>query len=364
MLTAVSGFSQPPQLEVQLNRSFFKAKDTIHFTAIQPQKKATTATLFLMVEHEEGMIWELRWPMLNGHCAASMILPDSLPEGQYRFRFSVLQNLFTVFGKIKSPSKISKLNTTLFTTAGDLYESETDVNPEGLFTYKNVLFENEATIVFSLQDDNNQSNLNIEISTILDSVIFPGNSQTKDVYIGQTEPDGGLKKLVSKNDDPDIRAQVLEAVTVYSKPSNRGEVFNKKYSTGLFKDMNERTINLLDDSPSSNAVSVLQLIRMHTAGLMITTGLNPIARWRGEIITFYLDEMKVSLMNIEMMPVSDIAIIKIYPPPFFGNSGGAGAAVAVYTKRGGFTNDQYKSAFKVRGYTPLLSQFPLHPDRY
>ena len=70
------------------------------------------------------------------------------------------------------------------------------------------------------------------------------------------------------------------------------------------------------------------------------------------------------MIEAEMIPLTDIAIIKVYPPPFFGNTGGAGGAIAIYTKRGGFTNDNYKNAFKVKGYTPLISIFSVSPDRY
>ena len=360
----ITAFSQQADLQVQLNKTIFKPLDTIHIKAMQQQKKATNASLFLMAEHEDGMVWEMRWPMLNGRCEASLVIPDSLPHGQYRLSFSMLQNLFTVFGKVKTPAKTGTLNTTLLTSSGEVYESETIVNNEGNFTYKNVLFEKEATILFTLPEERNSDNLNIEIATVLDSVYYPGTNKVFDIYIGETEPDNRPEKFISKNEDPDARVQVLEAVTVYSKPANRGEIFNKKYSTGLFRDMNERLINLLDNRPISNAFSALQLVRMNTPGIIITEGLNLNASWRGDRVIFYINEMRVSIREVDMLPVSEIALIKTYAPPFFGNPGGSGGAVAVYSKRGGISDDHFKNAFKVKGYTALLSEFPLHPDRY
>jgi hypothetical protein len=302
--------------------------------------------------------------MLNGRCEARLVIPDSLPQGQYRLSFSLLQNLFTVFGKVKTPAKTGTLNTTLLTSSGELYESETMVNNEGNFTYKNVLFEKEATILFTLPEERNSDQLNIEIATVLDSVFYPGNNKVFDIYLGDQEPDSRPEKFISKNEDPDARVQVLEAVTVYSKPANRGEIFNKKYSTGLFRDMNERLINLLDNPPLSNAFSALQLVRMNTPGIIITEGLNLNASWRGDRVIFYINEMRVSIREVDMLPVAEIALIKTYAPPFFGNPGGSAGAVAVYTKRGGISDDHFKNAFKVKGYTALFSEFPLHPDRY
>lgn len=356
--------AQQADLQVQLNKSFFKANDSIHITALQPQKKGAIATLFLMAEHEEGMVWEMRWPMLNGRCEATLIIPDSLPQGRYRMHFSILQNLFTVFGKVKTPEKVTSLNTTLITAAGDVYESETTVNNEGSFTYKNVLFEKDATILFTMDEENNSDALNIEISTVLDSVVYPRAGKVLDIYIGETEPETAFKKFISKNEDSLARVQVLEAVTVYSKPTNRGELFNKKYSSGLFRDMNERVINLLDNPYLNNSFSALQIVRTQVPGIIITSGMQPTARWRGDRVHFYMDEMRVRIEDIDMMPVNDIAIIKAYPPPFFGNPGGGGGAIAVYTKRGGLSDDHFKNAFKVKGYTPLLSEFSVSPDRY
>ena len=359
-----TGLSQQENLQVSLNSQFFKPEDTLDISAVLTDKKAKTATLFMIAENENGMVWEMRWPMLNGRCEASLILPDSLPSGQYQMHFSILQNLFTVFGKVKTPGKVTLLNTTLLTAGKDVYESETPVNADGTFTYKNVLFEKDATLLFTLAEASNSDNLNIEISTVLDSVSYPGAGKTLDIYVGEKEPEIKPKKFISKNDDPGARAQVLEAVTVYSKPVNRGELYNKRYSSGLFRDMNERMINLLDNPNLNTTFSALQLVRMQTAGIFISDGFNPIARWRGDRVLFYINEMQASILDVDRLPVFDIAIIKVFPPPFFGNPGGNGGAVAVYTKRGGLSDDNYKNAFKVKGYTPLLSEFPLQPDRY
>lgn len=359
-----TGFAQDANLEIQLNKSVFKPGDTINITARQPLQKGALATLFLMAEHQDGMVWEMRWPLLNGKCEASLIVPDSLPEGAYRLRFSVLQSLFTVFGKVKTPARVLALQSTLLTNAGTVFESETTVQPDGNFTYKNVLFAKDATLLFTLPGGDNSDKLHIEISTILDSVIRPGTGKNLDIFIGQPSS-STTKTFPGKTyDSASPSAQVLQSVTVYSKPVNRGEMYNKKYSSGLFKAMNERMINLLDNPQLQNWNSVLQLIRSQVAGLLITGSINPTAVWRGDRVQFYVDEMRTPIETLDIIPVNDIAIIKAYPPPFFGNPGGGGGAVAIYTKRGGLTDDAFKNAFKVTGYTPLLSEFPVSSDRF
>ena len=46
--------------------------------------------------------------------------------------------------------------------------------------------------------------------------------------------------------------------------------------------------------------------------------------------------MPVDVTAIENIPVSDIAYVKVFRPPFFGaTGGGSGGAIAIYTKKGG-----------------------------
>ena len=357
------GFAQDSSLVIRLNKSFFHPGDTLHINASEPQKK-TGATLFLMAEHENGFVWQLRWPMLKGECAPELIIPDSMPQGQYRLHFSLLQNLFTVSGKVKSPDNIDELFVTLLTSGGDLYENEIPVDSSGRFTYKNVLFENTATLLFTQADKRKNNELDIEISTVLDSVSFPRRSKILEIYIGDTKPPEVVTKFNSIYADPGVEAQTLETVIVHNKPLNRGELFNKKYSNGLFNDMNERMLNFLDDQTLANSVSLFQALTSRVPGLSFINGANPGVFWRNQPVVFYLDELRVNATIIDGVPIHDIAIIKTYPPPFFGNPAGNGGGIAVYTKRGGITDDNYKNAFRVKGYTPLISKLPTMPDGF
>lgn len=349
-------------LRVQLNKTFFRPGETINIKASQPSDKH--ATLFLVAENENGFVWEMRWPMLKGSSESRLIIPDSMPPGQYRLFFSVLQNLFTVSGKVKAPNGINELAVTLLTAGGDVYEDDIPVNSEGFFIYRNVLFEDSATMVFTHADRRNNEQLDIEISTVLDSVAYPLRNTVQDIYIGFQEPEATLKKFTSINNDQAAKARMLETVTVFSKPLNRGELFNKRYSTGLFRDMNERVFNLLDDRSLSNSLSIFQTLSGRVAGLNIVYGINPVVIWRGQPVTFYLDEIRVPAAVVDAVPINDIAIIKVYPPPFFGNPGGNGGGIAVYTKRGGLSDDNYKNAFRVKGYTPLTYTLPTMPHRF
>jgi hypothetical protein len=355
-------FAQDLPLRVQLNKSAYHPGDTIFIKASQASGKHST--LFLMAENDKGFAWEMRWPMLQGASEPDLIIPDSMPPGRYRLFFSVLQNLFTVSGKVKAPAKIKDLSVTLLTAGGEVLESEVPVNDSGVFVYRNVLFENNATLVFTTPGKRDNERLDIDISTVLDSASIPLANQVLDIYIGEAAPPKEEKPFTSINNDPNIRARVLETVTVANKPLNRGELFNKKYSTGLFNDMNERVLNFLDDRHLANSISIFQTLGSRVAGLTVRYGAFPAVSWRGQPVVFYLDELRVSASIIDGIPVDDIAIIKVYPPPFFGNPGGNGGGIAVYTKRGGLSDENYRNAFRVKGYTPLSFTLPTMPDRF
>ncbi len=64
----------------------------------------------------------------------------------------------------------------------------------------------------------------------------------------------------------------------------------------------------------------------------------------GADINIYLDEILVAdLQVLQSIPMSDVALVKIFDPPFFGGvRGGGNGAVAIYTKRGSSSNEEVR----------------------
>lgn len=360
ILFFTSAFLFAQRLEVRTNKSFYLPGDTLSIKASSKGSRPM-ATLFMLAEDENDAQWEMRWPMLNGAAEAALIIPDSFPPGYYMLRFTQLQNLFSVFGKVKTPKQVQKLNSSLLTASGELYERTLQVDSAGKFIYQNVLFPQEAIMVFSLPEDRADEELDIEISTILDSVVLAAKDVVQYVYIGNTEPEKPQPAFA--HPEFDDRVQTLQAVTVYAEPENLGEIFNKKVPSPLFKDINEKVIDVMNPQ-NKWALSAMQLVTRYIPGIRFMQGIRPYATWRGDPVFFYIDEMRSTIGQVEDLPVQDIAIIKAFPPPFFGNTpGGSGAAIAVYTRRGTFEAGNFKNAFKVKGYTPALSVFPEDPDK-
>jgi hypothetical protein len=57
---------------------------------------------------------------------------------------------------------------------------------------------------------------------------------------------------------------------------------------------------------------------------------------RGSVVELFLDEMNADVNLLESISMADVALVKVFDPPFVGaRGGGPGGAIAVYTRKGG-----------------------------
>ncbi|MCA6490192.1 MAG: hypothetical protein IM551_09215, partial [Chitinophagaceae bacterium] len=129
----------------------------------------------------------------------------------------------------------------------------------------------------------------------------------------------------------------LQEVVVTTRVKKRIEEIDEKYTTGLFS-----SDGIMFDIVSNNIANVqpnvFSYLQGRVAGLQISAQPfdSPTLRWRGDPVAVFLNEIQLrdpsALNNI---PMSDVAYVKVFRPPFFGASlGGSGGAIAVYTRRG------------------------------
>jgi hypothetical protein len=310
-----------------------------------------------MVENEQGLRTRLRWPMINGQASGALYLPDSLTHGKYTLLAGLQQRFFEVIGEIQDFRNSGSIQAMLLTKTGDWAQQEVPVAQDGTFTIGNWLFEDNALMAFSGTKNNDQP-LNIRISTQLDSSYAPLAVAGRAFYIGN--PPSAVRQTLNQPVETSEaafadRGNVLPAVLVRTTAKTPAQQFNEKYASSLFRSGDERMLSIMDDPSAFNAPNIFTYLQGRVAGLQITqAGFNGgVARWRGSRVTFFLDEVRVPAQQVANMPMTDIAIVKAYPPPFFGAPGGGGG-IAIYTRRGGQANylPANRQVFKVRGYTP------------
>ncbi|RYZ18781.1 MAG: hypothetical protein EOP49_49210 [Sphingobacteriales bacterium] len=252
----------------------------------------------------------------------------------------------------------------LLTKTGEWDEQQVTVSPDGSFSISNWLFEDNALLAFSGTKSNNQT-LDISISSQLDSSYEALAVAGRTFFVGNP-PAAVRPNLTKPVDAPETlfadRGTLLPAVIVKAALKTPAQQFNEEHASGLFKSGDERIISIMDDPSAAGYVNVLNYLQGRVAGLQIApTG---VARWRGGPVVFFLDEMRISAQQVASIPMPDIAIVKAYPPPFFGAPGGGGA-VAIYTRRGGEASylPGNRQVFKIRGYTAAATALEMRKVR-
>ena len=110
-----------------------------------------------------------------------------------------------------------------------------------------------------------------------------------------------------------------------------------KYASGLFKSDNAYTLVVMDDPAALSYFTVFQYLQGKIPGLLIyqpTPFATPFVSYRQGRPSLFLDEIRVDAQTLSTISLSDVAIIKVFRPPFSGYFGGANGTIAVYTKNG------------------------------
>ncbi len=136
------------------------------------------------------------------------------------------------------------------------------------------------------------------------------------------------------------QGKILENVTVRAKTKPAINVMDEKYTSGLFSGGDSYMFDLVNDPLAFAQQNIFNFLQGKVAGLQInTSGGTTSLQWRGGEPQVFIDEMPTDVDMLSSIPVSDIAFVKVFRPPFMGGFGGASGAIAIYTRRG----DDYKS---------------------
>jgi hypothetical protein len=135
-----------------------------------------------------------------------------------------------------------------------------------------------------------------------------------------------------------MASATLQEVIVKSKirPVDNLQELDKKYSSGLFTGGDGYSFDIASDPFGRSALDILTYLQGKVPGLMINgSGASATLNWRGSAPALFLNEMQSQVDMIQGVPLADIAFVKVFRPPFFGAvGGGAGGAIAIYTKKG------------------------------
>ena len=135
--------------------------------------------------------------------------------------------------------------------------------------------------------------------------------------------------------------------------------YEESYTSGLFKNDNAYVFDGLENDELAQSQSLAWFLQQKVPGLnvAIDSANNEVFKWREEICSIFIDEFEVMPGEQMMVFPRDIAMIKVFRPPFqYSSTTGFGGAIAIYTKKGKFVdNNGAKFSFILKGYTAFDS---------
>lgn len=155
-----------------------------------------------------------------------------------------------------------------------------------------------------------------------------------------------------------MKETTLEEVVVKSIKRTRMEQLEDDYTTGLYRGGDAYSFDVMNDPRSQSTFNIFDYLLGRVPGISVNTlGPDPIATWRNQTVKFFLNEMPVMASHIAGISLNDIALIKVFRPPFFGSGikDNYSGAVAVYTKKGKDFSSSVKGLdnLSVTGYTTV-----------
>jgi hypothetical protein len=152
------------------------------------------------------------------------------------------------------------------------------------------------------------------------------------------------------------KTKVLDEVKIITQKKSLKEKTDDEYTSGFFSGGDSYSFIMEEDPNSQFSPGVLQYLQGKVAGLQISTAGGQSATWRGSNTSFFLNEMQADISTLQNINMRDVAMIKVFRPPFMGGTGGgAGGAIAIYTKKGEITNSSFTGlpSVTVYGYSTI-----------
>ncbi|NSL87767.1 hypothetical protein ECE50_013040 [Chitinophaga sp. Mgbs1] len=249
-------------------------------------------------------------------------------------------------GKLDMIIKIPADSSSMFASA--------PIDDKGQFNLTSMVFPDTAFIYYQ---GNDLVKKDKNVSVKIDNHFFERPTQIKIPYPLRVPPavDNNSLKLfltgVSEgnkvNRAINNKTVYLQEVNVNAKKVKPEETTEKRYTSGMFSGGDGYTFDLTKETPT--AFNIFQYLQSKVAGLQITGDMNnPSLSWRGGKPGLYLNEMQSDVSMLSTLSINDVALIKVFRPPFMGGFGGANGAIAVYTKKGG--DNQSTPDPSIRGF--------------
>jgi len=306
--------------------------------------------------------------------------------GHYRPLNYFPENYISIEGQLKDINKSTvagkEVNGILETRNKKRDYLISTVQKDGSFSFSGMIFYDTAKLFYQFNNDKNK-NLTSRSGFEMKSNLFKGPLQlqqpTTNFLPSLIETDTAsltkLKTVYQQHLDEleFLKSKTLKTVVVTSKEKTKRQLIDEEYTTGFFSDdpsTQSKTILPEDDPAFLASQNLFAYLQGRIAGLQITLdGNDALITWRSFETSLFVNEVPQTSMSfatgkimedpsyILSLSMSEIAMVKIFEPPFFGSgsssSGGQGGAISVYLKKGrtGYEMSKGLDFTTLAGYT-------------
>ena len=279
------------------------------------------------------------------------------------------ENNLSIQGKIAGLSRTVLYNrsvTSIFKPrVGELSYLSFPLNDKGEFSISGLYFFDTAKLYYQLSNDKDKTYTTSASFTFTNSFTkapLLSKEQLNSYYMPDKTDSSALLKSIGlasakRNDETGLgKTQVLQEVKVVTKTKPLKEKLDEQYTSGFFGGGDGYTFDIENDLLAQSSFGVLQYLQGKVPGLKVNTNGGASASWRGSNTSFFLNESPADASMMESINMTDVALIKVFRPPFMGAAGGsAGGAIAVYTKKGASANSSFTGlpSTPVYGYSAV-----------
>jgi len=347
------------------------ANDTIWLSIVASPNTKPGTLMVVAASSQINAFDTSYYPVIDSASTVALAVPPDFRTGLLQLRAYFYPKIFEVTGKVLSKTKKKPVNALLITANQRIYNKTLDLTEDNRFALPGLVFEKQGSLIFNYTAKDEKDHPDVSIEQIPTTADFSDMVlDQRFVFSPQTDTTTKGKPVrvpVIVKRDSTKKYKVLENVTVTGKRKSGADKFNDAYVSDLFKSADEKVINCIDNSNILSFPDCISYLRTQIPGVSI--GIDKFGenymQWRGhETKAFYIDEIPVDIDQLLAINPSDIAIIKVYPPPYSLAGGmGDGGAVAIYTRRGEFrTNnaEPNKWLFSIKGYSsPIHNLFSI-----
>lgn len=376
LLSMASAYGQNADFKVMINKERLQPGDTLDLIADYNigGRELPPATFALTILGPNEKIWQLRWPMLDGHSEASIVFPDSATAGAYNLLFAVQPRFLKLFGEVIHPESPCELTVNI--AAGvTLKQLPIKTAPNGKFVIDNLLLEGTASMGFT-HDYNVPGPPLVKLDAWLDSSFQPAATGVKQIVVNQKGANdyspGRLKKdsVFAEGYSYFYRQYPLQQKLAKYRHLKDLALYDSLYLPELFSATANKLFDCLTDTAAVNQPNAFELLKayMPKMELAVWGDYNSVpgnasaylkklenevmVKWNEKWYRLYVNGRYGEAAPM-VFPTNAFASIRIYEAPFFKvpQSNKAFGVIAFFERRYPFANPfPYSNLYEIQGY--------------